>query len=157
MLSIFATRLKLIMDEGGLFNRQEWSQFCHRDEQVIENWLSDKAFPEPDILKMIVRVVSESDGMEQLLPHFLEMFTMPIGMVTPFAGRLDKLGGEDCWNLDDYLTIPLFKGFFRCFRGLSGKQMDEVLYKAAEHARSLRKPVPAMSGNEAADQIAQNL
>ena len=155
MASIFATRLKLIMDEGGLFNRQEWSQFCHREEQTIENWLSDKAFPESDILKMIVRVVSESDGMERLLPHFLEMLAMPIGLVTPFASRLDKLGGEDCWNLEDYLTIPLFKGFFRCFHGLSGEQMEEVLYQAAEHARSLRKPSAAMSGNEAADQIAE--
>lgn len=157
MASIFATRLKLIMDEGCLFNRQEWSQFCHRDEQTIESWLSDKAFPEPDILKMIVRVVSESDGMEQLLPHFLEMFTMPIGMVTPFSGRLDKLGGEDCWNLDDYLTVPLFKGFFRCFHGLSGKEMEEVLYAAAEHARSFKKSAPVMSSQAAADQIAEDL
>jgi hypothetical protein len=157
MASIFATRLKLIMDEGGLFNRSEWSQFCNRSEQTIENWLTDKEFPTPDMLKMIVRVLSESDGMEQFLPHFLEMFTMPTGMVTPFAGRLDKLGGQDCRNLEDYLTIPLFKGFLRCFRGLSGKQKEEVLYKAAEHARSLRDRVPAMAGQAAADQIVEDL
>jgi GAF domain-containing protein len=105
-----------LLDQTGLFTRKQWASFLGVSEAAISQWLHDKTLPRHEILRLIVGVLSESDGVpSDVLNHFWDVATRPASEVTAHAERVGRTAA-------DYILEPVFDGFMRSFRTLEAAQ-----------------------------------
>jgi hypothetical protein len=118
--SLFATALKGLFDDTNFYTRDEWLGFLFiwpPQENAIDLWLSDKALPYADRLRMILDVLENSTGVTQEpLIAFKNMLEKPAAEISPFA---DKMGA----TLSTYLERRGM--FFDEGRFLRGKPPEE--------------------------------
>jgi transcriptional regulator with XRE-family HTH domain len=131
--SLFANVLTHLLDRTDLFTRQEWAEFLKVTPAAISQWVNDKTIPSPELLRMIVSVLRESDGVPaQLLSEFDRVAQLPSAEISPHGDRLDR-------TLADYLLRPLLKGFFAIYEPLPASLKERVLRESSELCRSLKR------------------
>src|SRR5438067_7899875 len=108
--SEFAKILRRLLDETGIFNRKEWSDFLGITPSAISQWLHDETMPRPELLRMIVGLVKSSDGVPRdVLEDFESMASKPADQVLPPGRRLEG-------SINAYLVSPVLNGFMRDLR-----------------------------------------
>lgn len=131
--SRFATVLSALLDRTDLFTRSEWSEFLKVTPAAISQWVNDKTVPSPELLRMIIGVLRESDGVPQeLLLEFDHLARRPSKEISPHGDRLDR-------TLGDYLLRPLLKGFFGVYEPLPAELKEKVLQEASQMCRALKR------------------
>lgn len=130
MRSEFSQVMERLLDVTGIFDRVEWGQVLGEDPWTIAGWILDRDIPRPEVLRSIIRLLSETDGVPKLeIQRFFEMAQKPANQVSPLAAKIGP-------TVEHYMVLPLRNGFLRVLDTLPPAVQEEVLYKAAEDARS---------------------
>ena len=88
--SDFARVLRAILDDTGLFIRSDWARVLNVSPPTISQWVNDETLPRPDILHMMVDIVSDSAGKEctEAEEKFWDIADMSSKEVSPLGGRM---------------------------------------------------------------------
>lgn len=131
--SQFAVSLERLLDQTGLFTRDEWAQFLRISAPAISQWVNDHTIPEPDRLNMILSVLRESDDVpKEILVEFDQLALRPSVEISPHGERLDA-------TLKEYMLQPLFQGFMRMYSCVPIDLKEEALYLCSETCRYLKR------------------
>lgn len=129
-LSLFSKALRMMLDDTGLYTRNEWAEILGVKEEVIEEWISSDGLPTPENLRSIRRVVHEHDRTPPpILSHWEEMAKEHGSKVHPYGQRFGR-------SVAHYMVKPILEGFMRTLRCLSPKDAEEVLLNSAEMCRT---------------------
>ncbi len=60
--SPLATAIKRLLDETQFYDRSSWAYFCSTREEKLVNWITDKAVPRGDQLRMVVNILQRRGG-----------------------------------------------------------------------------------------------
>lgn len=119
-ISPFASALKVLLDETGIFDRAEWSSLLGVSQGAISQWVNDKTIPRPEILDMIYDTLVVSDIEISHLKGFNDMSKRPANEVSPNGVRMLPTVWE-------YMTRPSFGDLSRKLAKLSPGAQEELL------------------------------
>lgn len=150
----FAEVLRRLLDDTGIFDRKEWSEFLGITPSAISQWLHDETMPRPELLRMIVGLVKRSDDVpREVLEAFESMASKPADQVLPPGRRLEG-------SINAYMVSPLLNGFTRDLQRLQPTDQEKVLLRASEEcaviAGIIRRPLPSPSASVSRIPVAEN-
>lgn len=101
MSSMFAERLKSLLDDTNLFDRKSWSQLLHVSENDINAWVTDWGIPRSSHLNMIWITLERSTNIPQEpLARFKQMAEM-------YADDVSSMGMLMLPTVWEYMKRPL--------------------------------------------------
>ncbi len=143
--SDFANALRHLLDGTGIYSRAEWAELLGVSPPAISQWLNDVTLPRPEILRMIVDVINESDHAPEaasFVRRFKRMAMKPGHQVSPHGERLGK-------SANHYIIRPILETFLRRLEQLDPEIQEEILLNASlECARRAGHLVPAQADPE---------
>lgn len=123
--SLFASTLRRLLDETGVFTRSEWAEFLHVTESAISQWVCDNTLPRAEHLRKIMWVLRTADDVPaRIIAAFDQMAAMPADEVSPHRKNLGSTVG-------DYMINPLLDAFLRDLRRLDPPAREKFLLEAA--------------------------
>ncbi|MDO8424929.1 MAG: hypothetical protein Q7T01_00190 [bacterium] len=134
-MSIFATFLRFLFDETEVHTRGEWAELLGVGQDRIEKWLADQGHPpEPQALREILRVLSESQKAVDVQRALTHIETVPRQRISP----LHDSKWARARTLAEYLCMPFVYEFHRATLGLTIEHLESVLTSAATVAHKLK-------------------
>jgi transcriptional regulator with XRE-family HTH domain len=130
-LSLFASRLAVLLDCAGSFSRQDWAEILGVTPSAVSQWLQDDTIPRASTLRRIVEVAErhcEGDALEK----FREILSMPSTKVSPRGKKMAP-------TVAHYMVEPIREGFLRVLAPLTPKDQESVLFEAAARCHALIK------------------
>jgi hypothetical protein len=129
--SPFAGALKSLFDETEFFSsRTEWSQFLSVSDQVLEDWVSDRALPEVSRLNMALDLLRTRCRKKEPLEQFEALLERPAADISPFGAFMAP-------TLAAYLKRRSLAEFGKSLRYLSPDQAQCVLRRGSWDADSI--------------------
>ena len=118
-LSDFARVLRAILDDTELFIRSDWARVLNVSQPAISQWVNDKTLPRPDILHMMVDIVSDSAGKEctEAEEKFWDVADRPSEEVSPLGGRMKP-------TIREYMKGATIGGLARSLREEVTRESD---------------------------------
>lgn len=128
-MSLFADALGKLIDQPGLWTRDEWNEILDLKTGEIEDWLADRRIPTPRQLCGVLSVARENSRTQKNnLKEWNEMALRPAEEVSP-------LGKEFGETVRHYMVKPVFEGFMRCFSCLQPWVQEKLCYEASALCR----------------------
>lgn len=117
----FASALKGLLDDTGLFERREWAKVLGVKVAAIEDWLAERSIPRSSQLNMLVTVLEHSSGIPPEPLHvFAQMAALRATLVSPFGSRMLPTVGE-------YMKRPIFSELSSRLAKLSAEEQGRLL------------------------------
>jgi hypothetical protein len=131
-ISDFARVLRGLLDETGVFSRDEWARVLVVSPAAISQWVNDHTIPRASLLRSILDVVKRHCGdRHPALLKFFDTARRPADAVSPHGTRMRPTVGH-------YLVTPVLEGFQRVLETIPPERQEQVLFRAAAECRRLR-------------------
>ena len=123
----FALSVARLLDETGMFTREEWSELLGVPRAEIARWVDGAAIPRAEDLRSIVRVLESSDHVpREVLEEFYSVAGLPASEAIP--EHSERVGR----TIRDYMVEPLRDGFLRTLGTLDPVAQEKILTTASE-------------------------
>jgi hypothetical protein len=124
--SLFASVLRRLLDETGVFERREWAEFLRVSESAISQWVRGHTLPRAEYLRKVLWVLRNADDVpSEVLDDFERMAAMPAEEVAPDHS---KTIGQ---TVGDYVLSPLLEAFLRDLKRMDPPDRERFLLEAA--------------------------
>lgn len=132
-LSDFARALRALLTESELFTRSEWARVLNVSEPAISQWVNDKTVPRPDILHMLVDIVSDTNGKGSVeaLKRFWAVADTPSEEVSPLGVRMAP-------TVNEYMKSATIAGLAKSLREEVAREAAHPSMKDGEDALTAR-------------------
>jgi hypothetical protein len=134
--SRFASLLRRLLDESGIFNRSEWASYLRISEPAISQWLNDHTLPKAEHLRKIIWTCRNKDHVPTcLIDEYEELLEIPSTEISPHSNRI----GE---TLGDYVISPLVQTFLMDLKRLKPVDQEKLLLLASEKCAEVKGIIP---------------
>ena len=134
--SRFATVLRRLLDESGIYTRAEWAEFLDVRTAAISQWVHDRTIPTPENLSRIIGELRiRTDVSKELMDQFDELAVKPSVEVTPLGHRCRP-------TIAHYMLQPALAGLARGLSVLSLPNQEIVVARAVAHCSELERLDP---------------
>jgi len=124
-VSEFAQVLRRLLDDTGMFKRNQWAELLNVSEAAISQWVTDNTVPRAELLRMVVDLVrARGRAPRELLQEFEAVAAKPGTSVSP---KWKERFGD---SVNTYLVRPLLEGFLLDLKGLKADAQERVLLKS---------------------------
>jgi transcriptional regulator with XRE-family HTH domain len=140
--SKFASLLRRMLDESGIFNRSDWATYLGVSEPAISQWLNDHTLPKAEHLRKIIWTLRNKDAVPKtLVTEYEEMLQIPASEIS--IKHYIRIGN----TLGDYVISPLVKTFLMDLKRLRPVEQEELLLLASEKCAEVRGIIPRSDGH----------
>lgn len=154
----FAEALRSLLDETKFLSRAEWAVVVGTNEAEIEKWVSDKIFPSPSKLRMIMDVCENRNVDKAPVEKFKKLYEERLSDISSAApwGK-GPLNYTRNLRLGEYILLPVLDGFLRNLQILPFEIQEKLLFHFAEECREINelKPVSREDGEKALARLAE--
>ncbi len=142
-LSEFARVLLKIIDEAHLFKRREWASILSVSGAAISQWVNDRTFPRPEVLRLLVSVVRRHSN--RISPATLSSFEV---MMSKSALEVSPAFHQTIGDsVASYTLQPLLKQFLRDLKRIAPRKQEDLILKFSEECARVLYP-PELSGKD---------